>query len=81
MCCREMTLPILHSGLACVAFYYYMWGVDVAQLMIVTNTVGLAFPWLTLSGQQANSWLSTSVTVSISNNTDEVCTIDYANIM
>jgi hypothetical protein len=49
-----------------------MWGKDVAQLMVVTSTLGFSFPWLTLSGNKADSWQQISVTVSMGNNTDRV---------
>jgi len=39
------TPPIVHFGLACVEFFYYMWGVDVEQLSIATRNLGLDYSW------------------------------------
>jgi len=64
--------PIVHTGLACVQFYYYMWGVDVAVLTVATRNLGVDYSWLTLSGHHGARWWSASVSVSLTNNTDRV---------
>ena len=74
--CSLTTPPIVHSGLACVQFYYYMWGQDVDQLTVSTRNLGLDYSWLTLSGHHGETWWPTAVSVSLTNNTDRVMT-DY----
>ena len=44
------TPPIVHTGLACVEFFYYMWGVDVAELTVTTRNLGVDHSWLTVAG-------------------------------
>jgi len=48
--CSLTTPPIVHFGLACVQFFYYMWGVDVDELTVATHNLGVDYSWLTLEG-------------------------------
>jgi len=49
-----------------------MWGVDVAVLTVVTRNLGIDYSWLVLSGHHGARWWSASVSVSLTNNTDQV---------
>lgn len=69
-----MTPTITYTGMACVVFYFYMWGRDVADLLLYTAFLGQRYPWTKISGYQGNQWLSRNVTISLSNDTDKVYT-------
>jgi len=70
--CSLTSPPVVHTGLACVKFYYYMWGVDVAVLIVATRNLGIDNSWLKLSGHHGARWWFASVSVSLTNNTDRV---------
>jgi len=75
--CSLTSPPIVHTGLACVEFYYYMWGVHVAALTVATRNLGVDYSWLTVSGHHGERWWSASVSVSLTNNSDQVRTWTY----
>ena len=60
--CSLTTPPIVHFGLACVQFYYYMWGVDVDQLTVATRNLGVDYSWLTLTGHHGERRRDSDVT-------------------
>jgi len=68
----------VHTGLACVEFFYYMWGVDVDKLTVTTHNLGVDHSWLTLSGHHGERWWPAHVSVSLTNNTDRVRTHLYS---
>jgi len=71
-CCRIETPAITYTGPACVFFWYYMYGADIAQLMLYTENSGESAPWHTWSGNQGQEWFNASVTVPLTNNDDKV---------